>query len=407
MDKSKKLYNKALKKYNNGYIDEAINICEKSISLNIKNSASINLKGLLLYLKGDLDSSRKLWKMNWHLNKDRVAEKYIYDSKYDIKKLQMYNIAVKLIKEIKINEALKILNKCKESDFNSINVNNYLSACYIKKGEYERALEHINKVLNINKKNKVALLNKKTLFKYGSSNNIKIKVVPVMGIIITSFIIILLIIYKPFIYKKSTPELSYESKELTTVNKTKEKNKNNNDIISKKELFPYNEIRKEIDSKNFNSIYNYVFKWKDKQLSINERSLLGKAIDILKLESGEYFYSSGCENINNKNYSDAIKELQRACEYGENQWYYPHAVYMLAIAYENTSDVESAIRYYSMYESNFKNDIKDYEETALYKLSLLYKNINIDKSKFYAKKLVSNFPESIYNNSNIGIIINN
>ena len=56
MDKSQKKYIKALDNYNNGYIDKAIKLCEESISINIKNSAAINLKGLLYYLNGDLDN---------------------------------------------------------------------------------------------------------------------------------------------------------------------------------------------------------------------------------------------------------------------------------------------------------------------------------------------------------------
>ena len=87
MDKSKKLYIKALDKYNNGYIDNAIELCEESISIDIKNAASINLKGLLCYLKGDLDSAQKLWKMNYGVNKDGVSERYLNDTGKDKEKL--------------------------------------------------------------------------------------------------------------------------------------------------------------------------------------------------------------------------------------------------------------------------------------------------------------------------------
>ena len=54
MDKSQKIYNKALDKYNKGYIGKSMELCDESISISIKNGAAINLKGLLLYLKGDL-----------------------------------------------------------------------------------------------------------------------------------------------------------------------------------------------------------------------------------------------------------------------------------------------------------------------------------------------------------------
>lgn len=140
MDKSSKLYNKALKKYNNGFIDKAFELCEESISLNINNSAAINLKGLLYYIKGDINSCRGLWKMNSQLNKDRVSEKYIQDSSNDEKLLELYNTASILIKELKINEALILLKQCEKSHFNYINVNNYLALCYIKKATMRRLL---------------------------------------------------------------------------------------------------------------------------------------------------------------------------------------------------------------------------------------------------------------------------
>lgn len=58
MNKSNIYYEKALNYYHKGYIDKAIELCEKSISDNIKNKAAIDLKGFLHYLKGDLKNSR-------------------------------------------------------------------------------------------------------------------------------------------------------------------------------------------------------------------------------------------------------------------------------------------------------------------------------------------------------------
>lgn len=79
MEKSNKLYLKALNKYQSGYIDQAIDICEESISINMKNSASINLKGLLYYLKGDIDSAKALWKLNYEVNDDEVSKNIYKD----------------------------------------------------------------------------------------------------------------------------------------------------------------------------------------------------------------------------------------------------------------------------------------------------------------------------------------
>ena len=79
MDKSGKIYVKAMSKYNDGYIDKSLALCEKSISLNITNAAALNLKGILYYLKGDLDNSKKMWDINYKRNNDKVSKKYLKD----------------------------------------------------------------------------------------------------------------------------------------------------------------------------------------------------------------------------------------------------------------------------------------------------------------------------------------
>ena len=47
-------------------------------------------------------------------------------------------------------------------------MNNHISLCYIKQGEYDKALQYINEVLKVDKKNTEAIMNKKTLIEYGN-----------------------------------------------------------------------------------------------------------------------------------------------------------------------------------------------------------------------------------------------
>ena len=126
MDKSGKIYVKAMNKYNDGYIDKALALCEKSISLNITNAAALNLKGILYYLKGDLESAKKMWNINYKRNNDEVSKKYLRDSIKDKEKLQLYVNALELIKQFNISGALEILKQCENSHFNFINVNNHI-----------------------------------------------------------------------------------------------------------------------------------------------------------------------------------------------------------------------------------------------------------------------------------------
>ncbi|MCG4572005.1 hypothetical protein L0P52_07130, partial [Clostridium cochlearium] len=191
MQSSKKLYLKALNEYNNGYINKALELCEESISINMNNSAAINLKGLLLYLKGNLKEAKALWKMNIHINKDSVSEKYLQDSLEDSIRDNLIKDALKLIEEEKIDKAIILLNKCAESDFNYINVNNYFSLCYISKGEYSKAKIYIDKVLKLDKKNKLAIENSKKLYSLGKIKNNNNKwILSLISIIFTVLIVV-------------------------------------------------------------------------------------------------------------------------------------------------------------------------------------------------------------------------
>lgn len=105
MESSKKLYLKALDEYNKGYINRAIELCNESLSININNSPAINLKGLLLYLKGDLNGAKALWKINIDLNKDSISKRYLEDSLEDDIRNNLFKNASKLIKEGKIDNA--------------------------------------------------------------------------------------------------------------------------------------------------------------------------------------------------------------------------------------------------------------------------------------------------------------
>ena len=64
IQKAKKFYLKAKKFYDSGELDKAIEYCDYSIGENIKNPSALNLNGLILYLKGDIESSKKIWDLN-------------------------------------------------------------------------------------------------------------------------------------------------------------------------------------------------------------------------------------------------------------------------------------------------------------------------------------------------------
>ena len=407
MNKSQKIYNKALSKYNNGYIDAAIKLCEESISIDIKNKASINLKGLLLYLKGDLDKAQKLWKMNYQVNGDEIAEKYLESSKKDSNKIEYYKEALVLVEKFKIDEALVLLEKCAESDFNYINVNNYSALCYMKKGQYAKALEKINNVLKIDVKNTEAKENIKLLESINvidKKNNIrKICYISFAGILIACGIF--------FIFNKSGVSFTkfFNTGIMKAQNINHADNKNVKSVSRKtdkniKKTFPLADMENYIKNKDYDSMYIQVMNWRNYKLDSNEANLISEAYKLLTTEGCVYFYNLGCNYLKNEDYNNAKSYLKKSYEFGTGNELYPHIIYMLGTSFDLSGDSKGSLKYYEEYDDNFSDG--SYEETVLYRLAVIYKESNITKSKNYAKKLVDTYPESIYNNSQINNLIN-
>ncbi|MBV4419018.1 tetratricopeptide repeat protein [Clostridium tyrobutyricum] len=404
MDKSQRIYVKALKKYNHGYIDKALELCEESISLNINNAASINLKGLIMYLKGDINACQKLWKMNSEINKDRVSEKYLESSSRDLERLKFYRESIILIKNMKINKAIDLLTKCSESDFNIININNHLAICHIKKGNYSKTINYLDKVLEIDINNKMAQNSISTI------NNINVT----KGKFNTKKIVCIFLMIVFIISISSLSYFKLKNKNINTSNikiskfETNNKNKQdlkNNTYKNQDIDFKYDTLKNYIDNENYNAIYDIVEKFKDAKLSTNDKVLLSKAQELLVSKGVEYFYKTGCDYLNNKNYKDAEVYFLRASKYGPNTYVYPDVIYMLANTFESSGNIEEAIKYYKQYDNSYSDG--DYEETVLYKLSLIYNDLDKQKSKTYAQELIDKYPSSIYNNSVINSIVNN
>lgn len=433
MEKSKKLYLKALNKYQSGYIDQAIEICEESISINMKNKASINLKGLLYYLKGDIDSAKALWKLNYEVNDDEVSKKYLQGLNEDKRKLALYTRAVALIKELNIKEALGLLMECRESDYNCINVDNAIAGCYIKYAQYDKAIIYVNEVLKIDIKNDIALMHRKELIKYGVGrrefvNKYFVKFSKRIAVAVLLVVCIFILKYGTDVVKKisfnnektKTPveNQSYVDKKdivgkkkavsenIRSITKEADNSKPNTKTEKKQEeVFPYEDIKKSLENNDYYKLHEYVSKWKSIELKVNDKILLSQCEETLKKEGAKYFYTKGREYLlSSKEYNKTIHNLSKAYLYGKDNYLYQDIVYMLGVAYEKNEDNESALKYYSEYDSKFPKG--SYEAEVLYRLALIYKDVNLNKSKEYAIKLVNSYSHSQYNNSVIRSIIN-
>ena len=309
------------------------------------------------------------------------------------------------------------MQKCAESDFNYINVNNHISVCYIKRGQYDKALEYVEKVLTVDKNNIMAKEIIKTLGNYGAIKKNRHKINSRYILIFVACLCVC--IFASIIYIKLTKSNSHVSiKNLfsMTLNKEKEapknavKQENSTDLKSKNEkdtkstkdkteneIFPSDKVKGYIESKNFEAIYQENTKWKDKDISVNDKVILSKAADLLKNEGVNYFYEKGCTYSNNKDYNNGKSYLLKAYEIGKESYLYPHIIYMTGNAFYLSGDVENAIKYYTQYDQEFSNG--NYEDTVLYNLAIIYKDIDKSKAKSYAEKLLEGYPQSIYNNS--------
>lgn len=357
MRENKNYYLEALKLYQKGNLSYALGKCEEGISKNLDDADLLNLKGLILYSKGDLDGASAIWKINRDHNNSDIAKSYLSDVKDDYERLGVFNEAIKDIKEHRITEAINKLKKCSESNFNQIQVNNSLALCYMKKGELELAKYHLGLVYEIDKSNQIAKEIEKELSildNGNSGNRLKkgIGIVAIIGLIGLASISIKIV--KP------------KEKDEPLANKAPQE----------QIVMPHIEESKET-SNNTNK---------------------------LTYEEVENKYNDGLEAFNNGEYSEAADMLKEIYEFRIGSHLESHIVFFLGSSLYNLEEYESSEKYLQEYEEKFKDG--GYIEETYYKLALLNKNRNEEKSKNYAYNLAYNYPNSIYNNSVIEEILN-
>lgn len=423
-NKNKK-YIMATKFYQNGEIDKALKKCEESIAEDLKNSAALNLKGLLLYLKGDLKGAVATWKINADFNDDDIAKNYIEDSKRDKDKIKLYKEAEVLLTRLSINEAEKKLNMCKESDFNAIKVNLALSVCYLRKGDYENAGVSLTKALLIDKNNPQGKKIAKEFEKYSDSKLEILKITSentmkvLKGLVCAVAIFVVLfggykIIHK-FINSNDTDVLSTnnnenenlisneenierEQEEVTNSKNNEDENGDNNIKVD------VEKIQSCIDSKNYDELYNLVNKLNINELSGKEQAVTKIAQELLIKEGCEYFYNSAMKYYNTKDYDNALIQIEKAYKYSQTTYLASEILFFDGAINDKKGNNNQAIKLYEEYYNKYKNG--DYIGEVLYGLAMLYKSEDLSKAKMYANELNNNHSESMYNNENIKSLLN-
>lgn len=382
--KDNRTYEKALRLYNNGYIDKAIDICKMGINRNLSNSKLLNLKGLLLYLKGDLEEAVALFKINRHFNNDDISSSYLKDIEKDYERLDLYNKAVECINNFEIDEAIELLDLCTESDFNSINVNKYLAICYLRKGDYLKSHENLSKLIEIDKANVYAKEINKEL-----NNALEIKDSSLMKKIIPVALLIILSIF------------------ITIFIKDKFSNKYNEDNIKAEEVQNNIEVNNSHNENNSNQINgengNNEEVNNENREETSEKEDKGEEIEVLTKEQIRESYIKASSYYEDNNIEEAKAVLEKVLPSAEKSYLRDDIMFLLASTYENINDVDKAINYYDFYIEEYEGG--SYIQEAYYRAALIYKDRNNEKSKTYALKLKDNYPNSIYNNSKIQEII--
>lgn len=357
-------YDKALKAYHNGELKKSLEYCEIGISKNLKNSSVLNLKGLILYLKGDLEGAITVWKINKDFNDDEMSKTYIKDAESDKHRECEFEKAKILIKDLHINKAIEKLKVCRESDFNSIQVNNALALCSLRKGEYDESRAYISKAILINKSDINTLSIKKELDRFTEVKGNKKMLIP---IIVVSSIIISVVIMGAVNKKKY---------KLSNINSNIVNNVGNENILDGSKEKEEDKIKAE---------------------TVEEKNITVEEIEGYYIDASTYFEEG--------NYLKAESNLSSVVKKSEGNHLNDDILFLLGSTYEKLDDINNSIKYFEEYITMYVNG--DYIEEVYYKLALNFSSIDLEKGKEYANKLVYNYPESIYNNSKIDSIISN
>lgn len=409
----KKLYEKAMDKFNNGEIDKSLEICEQCIAEDLKNSAALNLKGLIMYLQGKGQEAKTTWEANVEYNKDEVAKNYLKSLDNDISRLKKYESAIKKIENFDITEGIEELESITDSDFNLINNCNALTYAYIKKGEFKEALKYNKKVLVYDRSNKLALDYFKEISTYYDVEDLGIDIKVrknyklIGGIVAIALVgVIGVVAYKNInnnkLNDKNTNIVAEQEKvdEHSTVDNEKEKEKE--EIISK-ETINAETLKKAKEDEDYKKMADELKYVNIDKLNEEDKKLVEECLTILGNDGVGTFYTEGRKAYKNGEYKKAEEELQYAYDYSEESYLRPHIIYMLAANYEKDENVDKAIKYYKQYVEEY-SDV-EYAPECAYKVALLNKDINDVESKKYASMFKDKYSDSMYYNSNIKEIL--
>ncbi|WP_283625258.1 tetratricopeptide repeat protein [Clostridium butyricum] len=418
-----KQYNKAMNFYNNGQMNRALEICENILANDLSCSEVLNLKGLMLYQKGLLKEAKIVWKLNYDINNDSVAKKYIEDCKSDDERIEKYKDAEYNLKNMNIDKAMMLFRECMESEFNSIKVNTGIAMCYMRKGDNYRAKEFIDKALHIDNEAVTANALKKDLINLGLYSNENRVSKKVLSVITVLFIIGAICVGGYSIYTKvslnnsiskdsslNTEEdikkdelLGSDSNKDTNDSDQEDQNLENEQADKKESIFNNENVALLLKNKDVDKLYDEINMVNKETLSGQDLELYNNAIEFLRTNGVSKFYEYGVWYFNNGDYNSAKVELEKAYKYCDKSDLKEHIVFYKGSTASQLGDNSEALKLYKEYYSLYPKGA--YIEGVLYELALLTNTTNKNMGKEYARELVNNYPNSLYINDYIRDIV--
>lgn len=410
---SNSYYNQGLEKARVRDLTGAVTALKTSLSLNKKNIKARNLLGLVYYEMGELAMALSEWVISLNLKQDRnVAEVYIRKVKSNPNKLELinqaakrYNIALAKAKEGGDDVALIQLKKVAATYPKFIRANLLLALIYMKRNEDERALKVLHRVLKIDRNNTLALkyideINGTSQTQPADGNeeyyrNSKRKPLsgndvilprnsykePSSGVFTVVYILLGVVIGAALIWflivpaklqssqhenndtiKKYSEQLSGYSVEITTLEKQNEELTSQLDAANKElEQYKGDSGETALYAKLVEAVSEYLAN------DVDKAALALADIDVTQLPTqtakdlyttledkcnggARTFYMAGLNAYNQKNYVDAAKYLEKACELDNKSVETP---YYLAMSYFELNDLENAQKYVDVVNSKF------------------------------------------------------
>jgi tetratricopeptide (TPR) repeat protein len=383
----------------------------KSEGLKYKLNDILNSAAVMLMYKGNFNQAYHFFDLNYKLNDDELSRLYLSKVEELNEFIFKYNVAIDLIKLESYGDALKILEDYYIKGFRTEKGDILLTLIYFNRKSYAKTRRTLNSMND---------LCKSTMFYYEIHNELSkasryrfVKYAGAAAIVLmcAGFVYG----YRDYFQKSSSGSVINKTQEVNNINasnSSSDKNfKQENNVpaaspevkIAKDHTETFKELEKFLadnDLKGFDKLnkdINY------EEIKDNDRKKYDELLKRYKISSQLYYYNMGREYYKKSDYEKSIQNFNAAYGYKNGEYLDEHVVFMLGQSLQKKGDFK-AVDYYREYINGYKSG--SYVEEALYNMSLLYfSNNRVKEAKDFAKRLNTNYKNSMYNNQKIRAIL--